>query len=908
MNKLSRFLILPLLAFVFVFAGLFLNAKPAQALSSEVLCQWQDSGHIECKRPNAVGSLMNSILGFFDTLTVDPNAIPRVGGIVSNTPVGALLNAADWNSQIGSTYPTLICGTLTPNATCRDYFYNPQFSQNAGYPIFCNPDNNGLLSRNCLHFNLTQESAKFAYASDATGAVTDNSDPNHLFAVGNIDDALTDPTGDRCGVTNPGNCVKEDGSAFNGEGLDTTTFTEEVQAELLEASGGCEDNLDSALSFVLCPISEFLTDTLTKMITAVTKLLENPDLTNSQNLKNAVNSMITLANSFYILIFLFIILANFVAIPGLDNYTVKKALPKLIVAIILTQFSLLICQAVLDLGNILAIALPNQILRAFPGVTGSTPAEAFSQTIVPQIDRIKNGGDMLEALGKFAIFNLTMLVGLVVAIIAFIYIVARYLFLLGLVLSAPLAFAAWVLPNTEQFFKKWWQYFLKLSIMFLLVNLLFVLGAVFSFLFAEGDLTAGGPSGGFANFMGSIISILIPIIVLVLIPKTLKMSGAIMAKAKEAGSKAIANAKDTRAGKAATGAVSKSAQEGKLAELKAKGFGKASESSLLKGTKAGRGVKQKGLRLEDSVKEAQKKDIGLMDLEEQQRIASEVKNGKQTDRAKVASGIIQKNHAEKQREARAAILDGKAPMNAKDRQSYDANARAAGGKSYAESVVAWDMERQGRLDPNLSVQQKEQNALLSLHSNMLAQYSDPAAIDADIKAGFLPEGTTREQAAYYHVKRAAANRQATKNPAILQAVQAANPNATPEQQRVIAYNQQPNGYEQLAKNQLTALGINDAPLPAPPPPPISDIRLKRNVKLVNNFENGIKIYRFKYLWSNTEYVGVMAQDLLLTHPSAVLTDKLGFYRVDYNSLGLQMVTYQEYLANPNSIHLVKIKN
>ncbi len=903
MNKLSRFLILPLLAFVFVFAGLFLNAKPAQALSSEVLCQWQDSGHIECKRPNAVGSLMNSILGFFDTLTVDPNAIPRVGGIVSNTPVGALLNAADWNSQIGSTYPTLICGTLTPNATCRDYFYNPQFSQNAGYPIFCNPDNNGLLSRNCLHFNLTQESAKFAYASDATGAVTDNSDPNHLFAVGNIDDALTDPAGDRCGVTNPGNCVKEDGSAFNGEGLDTTTFTEEVQAELLEASGGCEDNLDSALSFVLCPISEFLTDTLTKMITAVTKLLENPDLTNSQNLKNAVNSMITLANSFYILIFLFIILANFVAIPGLDNYTVKKALPKLIVAIILTQFSLLICQAVLDLGNILAIALPNQILRAFPGVTGSTPAEAFSQTIVPQIDRIKNGGDMLEALGKFAIFNLTMLVGLVVAIIAFIYIVARYLFLLGLVLSAPLAFAAWVLPNTEQFFKKWWQYFLKLSIMFLLVNLLFVLGAVFSFLFAEGDLTAGGPSGGFANFMGSIISILIPIIVLVLIPKTLKMSGAIMAKAKEAGSKAIANAKDTRAGKAATGAVSKSAQEGKLAELKAKGFGKASESSLLKGTKAGRGVKQKGLRLEDSVKEAQKKDIGLMDLEEQQRISGETgRDGKPTLRAGVAKGVIEKGHAEKQRDARAAILDGKAPMSTSERQKYDALARAAGGKTYAESVIAWDMERQGRLDPTTPAQVKEARAYTNLHNTMLDQYSDPAAIKSDIDAGILPAGATREYAAYQQVHRAATARHAAKDPQTATPRPGETPQAAVARARAV--------YEGRANFDLATQGINQPPAPPPTPAPVprSDIRLKRNVKLVNNLENGIKIYKFKYLWSNTEYVGVMAQDILLTHPTSVLTDKLGFYRVDYNSLGLQMVTYQEYLANPNSIHLVKIKN
>jgi len=40
----------------------------------------------------------------------------------------------------------------------------------------------------------------------------------------------------------------------------------------------------------------------------------------------------------------------------------------------------------------------------------------------------------------------------------------------------------------------------------------------------------------------------------------------------------------------------------------------------------------------------------------------------------------------------------------------------------------------------------------------------------------------------------------------------------------------------------------------------------------------------------------MAQDLVQSHPEALLTDELGFYRVDYTKLGLRMMTIQEWEA------------
>jgi len=76
----------------------------------------------------------------------------------------------------------------------------------------------------------------------------------------------------------------------------------------------------------------------------------------------------------------------------------------------------------------------------------------------------------------------------------------------------------------------------------------------------------------------------------------------------------------------------------------------------------------------------------------------------------------------------------------------------------------------------------------------------------------------------------------------------------------------------------------------------SDRRLKRNIKWLEKTENGMDIYRFQYLWSNTEYIGVMAQDLLKTHPEAVLIGSNGYYLVDYALLGMKMLTYSEWQA------------
>jgi len=65
----------------------------------------------------------------------------------------------------------------------------------------------------------------------------------------------------------------------------------------------------------------------------------------------------------------------------------------------------------------------------------------------------------------------------------------------------------------------------------------------------------------------------------------------------------------------------------------------------------------------------------------------------------------------------------------------------------------------------------------------------------------------------------------------------------------------------------------------------SDVRLKRDVTLVGRRSDGLGVYAYKYLWSDTVYVGVLAQEVALIHPGAIVRDDLtGYLSVDYGAL------------------------
>ena len=88
--------------------------------------------------------------------------------------------------------------------------------------------------------------------------------------------------------------------------------------------------------------------------------------------------------------------------------------------------------------------------------------------------------------------------------------------------------------------------------------------------------------------------------------------------------------------------------------------------------------------------------------------------------------------------------------------------------------------------------------------------------------------------------------------------------------------------------------------PTTPPPTTtatpSDVRLKRGMRCVARLENGIGLYRYRYLWSDVEYVGVLAQEVADVVADAVVRGNDGYLRVRYEQLGLSLMTWEHWLA------------
>ena len=67
----------------------------------------------------------------------------------------------------------------------------------------------------------------------------------------------------------------------------------------------------------------------------------------------------------------------------------------------------------------------------------------------------------------------------------------------------------------------------------------------------------------------------------------------------------------------------------------------------------------------------------------------------------------------------------------------------------------------------------------------------------------------------------------------------------------------------------------------------SDVRIKEDIKKIGTSISGYDIYKFSYINEDTQYIGVMAQDVLLRKPEAVSKRSDGAFAVDYSQIDVE---------------------
>jgi hypothetical protein len=116
----------------------------------------------------------------------------------------------------------------------------------------------------------------------------------------------------------------------------------------------------------------------------------------------------------------------------------------------------------------------------------------------------------------------------------FILLVGRQVVLMCLVLVSSFAFVAWLLPNTENYFQKWWKLFVQLLIIYPMIMLVFGASLYLSNLIGSeagiGIVSSDENAGVAGGALQRIVQLVILMIPLFALPGLLKGSNAIMGR------------------------------------------------------------------------------------------------------------------------------------------------------------------------------------------------------------------------------------------------------------------------------------------------------------------------------------------------------------------------------------------
>ena len=301
---------------------------------------------------------------------------------------------------------------------------------------------------------------------------------------------------------------------------------ENSPANKCNASGGA-----LSLGWVVCPIMEWLSDAADNIYNEYVEpsLQIEPQLFTNGNSStwDAWSTFRDFANIAFVILFLFVIFSQLTGV-GIDNYGIKKALPKLIVAAVLINLSYVICELAVDVSNILGNSfqalfteLGNNLYLQPLNLDGETVDLMSKEGIATGLSAVGLlsllGGGTFAILANPAIM-LSMLVsalGIAIALFfLFILLSMREAAVVVLIVIAPLAFVAYILPNTKKLFDRWLSFFKGLLIVYPVCGLLVGGGNYVSRLLLAANVGNGSFLTAFTAMMVGVLPIFfIPMVI-----------------------------------------------------------------------------------------------------------------------------------------------------------------------------------------------------------------------------------------------------------------------------------------------------------------------------------------------------------------------------------------------------------
>ncbi len=252
--------------------------------------------------------------------------------------------------------------------------------------------------------------------------------------------------------------------------------------DLDDPSPSCESNLPG-LGWILCAVAEtllkvfedFLGGTVIRTILEY-DLVDTPE--QAEGLRGIWAGFRTLANVGFVIAFMVVVYSAATG-NALSAYDVKRLLPRLLIGAIGVNLSFFICREMVGLFNDLGNGIRDIMLAPVGG--GEALYDEVSSTSL--LDWTEAGATILTVI-LLTIAFVFSIAGLLTVLVAFLL---RNIALTVLIVISPLAFVAWILPNTDGFYKRWFKLFTNMLALFPMTMAFLSAGALVSSIWAAGE-------------------------------------------------------------------------------------------------------------------------------------------------------------------------------------------------------------------------------------------------------------------------------------------------------------------------------------------------------------------------------------------------------------------------------------
>ena len=278
-----------------------------------------------------------------------------------------------------------------------------------------------------------------------------------------------------------------------------TDYYAEASANTINNSNGTNNTCYSnatGIGWIVCPVTDFLFDTLNELFSWIEQdflkidasgiFNANPD----EGVYAAWSAFRDVANILFVILLMVVIFSQLTGV-GIDNYGIKKILPKIIIVAILINLSYLVCQLAVDISNIIGVSLKEFLVGLAPPFSDNAASPQGTERWV--FAGILGSGIAIGA--SLALVGSGMVLAIIGAAIAavvgtfflWVILVVRQAGVVLAIVLAPLAIACYLLPNTQSLGKRWLDIFKALLILYPLCSLVIGAGALASSILGNVD-------------------------------------------------------------------------------------------------------------------------------------------------------------------------------------------------------------------------------------------------------------------------------------------------------------------------------------------------------------------------------------------------------------------------------------